>query len=1274
MAGTHQSFFTFLPEPGNGQNLTLLCSRPLLDDQGRPLGTLVAISYSGLQSSILKTARSLLPGSAMLYFLEDGSLANPGEQPGLAKKVTNPELTNRALLAINNPESGSHFEVASANTPAAIGFASWMPGNKIGILLTVPRQVVNARAVFFDPTYLILLGGLVVLAGILLSILAGQRILAPIQNLVQTANNFARGNWAERARVHRNDELGQLAASFNKMADELSDYYTSLEKIVQKRTGQLRIVSEVAQLPTSAAQFNDTLRQMLDLIVSRFGFYFVAVYLLNETGRFLVLKEARGSSSDLVLQRDSWIDLNHSNLVSWAARYNQVRVTSVGSADGLFHRDELLPNTRSEIALPIAHGGEVLGVFVIHAVEPDAFDAETVSILQTLAQQVTNNFQNALLFENTRVSFQETSLLYKVTRQVAQARSEAEVVQYLTDMFIQLPLVGAILLAEEDGITFQAFTDAKTGRGEKNLPKLRFSTGQLSARLEENRSLFIEDISRPSEFEPVLSFFLLRGCTSAAFLSVLENGKLSRILAFGARDAHLITQANLQQYLNLADIIGAILEKYHVMTKLERRVSELQVLTSFSQTISVETDLNRLFQVLHEQAIQMFGSELEFAVALYDQRENMIQFPYFFEQGKLLSIPPFALGEGLTSILIQTRKPLLLADEKAVMSLTGKVLGRDAKSWMGIPLIYSGGVVGAVLIQDLDHENRFREEDVNLFNTLAPQIAIAIRNADLYTQATEALRAYDQERFLLNTLLDHIPEGITFKDARARYIRASRSVAKKFTLEPAALTGKDDRELMDATAAEKAIAGDLQVMSSGSPEIGRIERNTSPAREETWTQISRLPITDSAGGLFGLLTIQQDVTGLKQAEALAQRRADQVMTAAEIARDTSGTLDVDSLLQKSVTLIRERFGFYHASLFLTGPAREYAELRAATGLAGEKMLQSGYRLAVGSKSIVGQVAATAKPLVVNDVRLDSTFLFDPLLPATQSELAIPLLIGQRLVGVLDVQSMQLDAFQPDDVNVLQILADQLAVALSNAGLFAETQELLVKHRLLRHVSIAASSSTNLEDALTNVVSGLLNAKAAEQIAILLLNEDRMLQVGASAGYHGTRHLEVRLALGQGISGQAAQEKRAIRVDDPQKDPRYINIEPGMRSELAVPILFGDEVLGVLNLESSQVAAFNENDQEIISALGSNLGGVIANIRLVNRIRQQIERERQLFDAASKIRRSVDLETILETATQEICRATGASRARIRITAGKSPQEAQPAARKNGNSNGHEGRQ
>jgi len=228
----------------------------------------------------------------------------------------------------------------------------------------------------------------------------------------------------------------------------------------------------------------------------------------------------------------------------------------------------------------------------------------------------------------------------------------------------------------------------------------------------------------------------------------------------------------------------------------------------------------------------------------------------------------------------------------------------------------------------------------------------------------------------------------------------------------------------------------------------------------------------------------------------------------------------------------------------------------------------------------------------------------------------------------------------------------MAVAVVNGELFAKTQELLGKHRLLRQISIAASTTTSMEEALMNVVSGLYTARVGDRIAILMLNQEGVLQVQASSGYEGTHHLEIHNRPGEGITGLAASEKRPIRVDDALNDPNYINIDPDVRSEMAIPILFSDELIGVLNLESTQLHAFDENDQEILGALGNNLGGIIANIRLVNQVRQQVLRERQLFEVTSKIRRSVDLETILETSAKEIARALGAQRASIRVTAGE----------------------
>jgi signal transduction histidine kinase/CheY-like chemotaxis protein len=173
------------------------------------------------------------------------------------------------------------------------------------------------------------------------------------------------------------------------------------------------------------------------------------------------------------------------------------------------------------------------------------------------------------------------------------------------------------------------------------------------------------------------------------------------------------------------------------------------------------------------------------------------------------------------------------------------------------------------------------------------------------------------------------------------------------------------------------------------------------------------------------------------------KRASQLETAANIARQSSSMLDTNALLNTAINLIRDRFGFYHASIFIMeGPS---AVVRASTGEAGKQMVTSEHNLlAEEGTSIIGHVCHTGEALIVNDVTENPTHRPHPLLPDTRAELGIPLKIGDHVMGALDVQSTQINAFSEDDVTVLQTLADQIAVALDNARSFEVAQKAVVE--------------------------------------------------------------------------------------------------------------------------------------------------------------------------------------------------------------------------------------
>ncbi|MCZ7551661.1 MAG: GAF domain-containing protein [Anaerolineales bacterium] len=239
----------------------------------------------------------------------------------------------------------------------------------------------------------------------------------------------------------------------------------------------------------------------------------------------------------------------------------------------------------------------------------------------------------------------------------------------------------------------------------------------------------------------------------------------------------------------------------------------------------------------------------------------------------------------------------------------------------------------------------------------------------------------------------------------------------------------------------------------------------------------------------------------------SQRRASQLQIAAEIARDTSGTLALDNLLQRTVSQITERFGYYHASIFLIDETGTEAIVRESTGLAGEEMKRDGHRLVVGGRSLIGQVTGSGKSLVLNDVNTEEarqTHHPNPLLPFTRAELGIPLKIGAKVIGALDVQSDLVNAFSEDDIAVLQTLSDQIAVAVDNATSYELAQKAVedIREADRLKTQFLANMSHELRTPLNSIIGfsrvilkgidGPINEQQAQDLAAIYNSGQHLL--------------------------------------------------------------------------------------------------------------------------------------------------------------------------------------
>ncbi len=1087
------------------------------DVQGRG-GALVGVSEQKNVQGILSALANFNKDFTAYFVTADNHFI--GIDP-YRKELTafEPSADQNRLFSPEAIEAGKRqkaSEFTGSTGEAVIGVGNWADFLTTGLVVEIPQERVYGQLNSLAPSISLLIFGSILLTVMFVWIGTNQ-LVKPLLQLTETTRRFADGDFTERFHTRSKNELGLLAWSFNHMADELSALYRSLEARVEERTQQIRTAAEVAQDITSSIDMDDLLNKTAKLIVERFGFYHAGIFVLDRAGKQASLRAVHGPAAEAMRQRGHSLDVGSHSIIGWVTENNKPRVASDVGEDPMHFKNPLLPETRAEVGIPISAGSLVLGALDVQSKEPDAFDSETIVTLQTLANQIASAVQNAGLVESTEVNLNELERLYRASRQIAEASTEEEILQMTGRVLAESPYITVVLAAR--GNSFESIAVSQPGgsptQAEISTRRLDIAPTAIGALL--SSGLAIVDLSKPAPFPADMTRLPRQlGCQAIAFLPVTSQGKVAALVLLGSRQKNQITAATVQPYANLVDFVATSLEKVGAARITERRLAEMEALAAISQSVMLVSDLQSFYTTLHEQMRHTIG-DYAFMVALYDRQREMISVPYLYEDGQVSTVEPFQLGEGLTSILIRTRQPLMLVEDvdKRLSALGAKTIGQPAKSWLGTPLIAGGEAIGALIVQDSKREKQFDENDLRFLNTVAVQVSGAIYNIRL------------------------------LEDSRVQSV--------------------------------------------------------------------------------------------------------QLQTAAEIARDISRSLNLDELLHTAINLIRDRFGFYHAAVFLVDPAGEYAVIREATGDAGAQMKRSGHKLGVGSKSVVGYATGRGEALIINDTTKDVTYYANPLLPETRSEAALPLKVGERILGVLDVQSSLPYAFSEGNIQTLQILADQLAVAVINSELFAETQEHLSQHRLLHHVTTAAASGSNLEEALESAAQGLQVTLGGDRVAILLLDKERkVLEIKSAIGYSETDIANVKVPLGTGITGWVATHRKPLRVDNIEGDPRYIQMSPNTRSELAIPLVYRNEVLGVLNVESEQAGAYTENDEELLGTLGGSLAAIIANARLLDQIRKQAERERMVYEITSKIRRSTDMRTILTTTANELTKVVNARRAQIKI--------------------------
>ncbi len=644
-------------------------------------------------------------------------------------------------------------------------------------------------------------------------------------------------------------------------------------------------------------------------------------------------------------------------------------------------------------------------------------------------------------------------------------------------------------------------------------------------------------------------------------------------------------------------------------------------------------------------------------------------------------------GAGYEAAIVR-RQPVIIPDiwgdsplAQALRAAHGQRLQADfggTRSWMGVPLLVKDRLIGFLSLEHTASDH-FTEQHARLALAFAQHAAVAMENARLFGALEERTRE-------LSALLDvskNLVSTLELRPLLSHILKSLQGVVDYTGAAVAELAG-DAFVILDYQGpAEREQMLQLRIPASAASGYREVARRREPVivgdmwADEPWLRQMREDSGDVMRRHFGYahawlgvpLLIKDRLIGVLRIDhveadhfterharlALAfahhaaaaienarlfeagRRRTEQFRVINEVGRRITSILDVDELLNQTARLIGEAFGYYHVGIGLIEADEVVYRVGAGELWDAPDFQFKPQRLKVGQEGLTGWVAGHGQLIVASDVSQEPRYVWLEG-SRTRSEAVIPLIVKGQTIGVLDVQSDRLDAFDDEDVSVLQSLADQAAVAIENARWLAAEQRRAEQFRVIAEVGRHITSIRAADELLVQTARSIREAFGYYHVHIGLIEGDevvfRTMGAGPADDPH-FRHCEsLRLKVGQqGLVGHAAGSGQPILVQDVEQDPRFVAAhDDPTRSELAVPIKVRGRVIGVINAESDRANAFDDSDLVVLQSLADQAAVAIDNVHWLEAEQRRAEQFRVINEVGQKITSllAVD-ELLLETA-------------------------------------------
>ena len=1019
-----------------------------------------------------------------------------------------------------------------------------------------------------------------------------------------------------------------------------------------RRSAHLALINEVARQATSTLDLSDLLNRTAEAIHQSFGYFHVGLYLLDAAHGEAVLHAYVGGYSERQLA--TYRQSINVGIIGYAARESKTLLANDVTQEPRYICG--LPKyegVAAELSVPIPHGGQVIGVLDVQHLERNAFGPDDVQAMEALAVQIGIAIQNARLFEEARQRVAELTALQEIGLQISASLD----IWTVLDTIVQnaLKLVSAddahifLFDAEKDEFVFGTAL-WKDGSRMPAVTQPR-RDGITARALRSAKPIVIND----AKSHPLYASQSDWGVQAIAGFPLRRAERPLGVFTIAFLNPHIFTAEELRVLTLLADQAASALENARLYEETRRQLDELsalhEVALAAASTLELATVVARIVKALHHS----LGFEHAALFLVNETRQVIDLYAHSGTEGDQSRNLCIKLGQGIAGTAAATGAPLRVGDVNTDPSYIPGIPGTVSE--MAVPLKVGERVIGVIDAQSALFD-AFSADDERVLVTVGGQLAVIVENARLYElerqrrqqmESLQATAAGISAELELGTLLQLVA------DKAARTFDAPASSVMMWDDDGSHLVVKASHglssEYVESTRVPRefveAVRQDGQYVPMVVEDMAR--HPFSPLtgiydnlrQSESEGLVSRLGVPMLHGGqLKGALVIysrgeprqftaeeielakifaSQAAVAIENARLYAEtcRRLDEVTIMSQVALAGAGELDLAKVLEQMLEAIRRTLRFETFEFILVDPVSGLLRTEAAYGLPPD-MNDKEMR---PDEGIVGWVAEHRQPLLAADVSQEPRYYAAT--PRTRSELAVPLIVGDRLIGVMNVESLRVNRFTQDDERLLLALAGQLAVIIERARLYHEMQRRLDEVSTLHSFAQQLSTSLDMHQVLDSIVSSLKQVLGCRSVNIWLADaETQMLEIHIATGLQAKWRHAARLEWGEGIAGQVAATARPIYVPDTH-NVDFIFFDPVVRSLLCVPLIVHERVIGVLAIDQDVPDAFTPNDERLLAIVAAQAAVAIENARLYEALKERAQRLEQAYTELQAVDRVKD---------------------------------------------------